>query len=275
MTRVAFQGERGAYSEEAIRQHFGSEAEPVPCRRFDDIFEAVESGAAEYGMQPVENSTAGSINQAYDLLLDHDLRIWGEAILRVRHALLALPGTSMDDVKRVRSHPQALAQCQRYLNGHGWIVETGYDTAGSARDLQTNPETGLAVIASRLAGQVYGLDVLDYPIEDIQHNYTRFFIVSRNDPPRSEQSKTSIVFSTSHVPGALHKCMGEFATRDINLAKIESRPSRDKPWHYVFYVDFEGHREDPVCAEALEGLQASTSFVKVLGSYAAAVMPKE
>ena len=275
MARVAFQGERGAYSEEAIRQHFGAEAECVPCRRFEDIFEAVESGAADFGMQPVENSTAGSINQAYDLLLDHDLRISGEVILRVRHALLALPGVSMEDVRRVRSHPQALAQCQRYLNGHGWVVETAYDTAGSARDLQAAPEKYVAVIASRLAAQVYGLEEIDYPIEDIANNYTRFFVLGREDPPKAERSKTSVVFSTRHVPGALYKCMGEFATRGINLTKIESRPRRDKLWHYVFYLDFEGHARDQQCADALAGLLQSSSFVKVLGSYEAAVTPEE
>jgi prephenate dehydratase len=275
MARVAFQGERGAYSEEAIRQHFGSEVEFVPCRRFEEIFQAVESGAAEYGMQPVENSTAGSINQAYDLLLEHDLRIGGEVILRVRHALLALPDVTMEDVKRVRSHPQALAQCQRYLNGHGWIVESAYDTAGSAKDLSASGESDVGVIASRLAGEVYGLQELDYPIEDVAHNYTRFFVIAAEDPPRAEHSKTSVVFSARHVPGALHKCMGEFATRGINLTKIESRPRRDKLWHYVFYLDFEGHAQDPQCADALAGLLQSASFVKVLGSYAAAVMPEE
>jgi prephenate dehydratase len=275
MARVAFQGERGAYSEEAIRQHFGSEVEFVPCRRFEEIFQAVESGAAEYGMQPVENSTAGSINQAYDLLLEHDLRIGGEVILRVRHALLALPDVTMEDVKRVRSHPQALAQCQRYLNGHGWIVESAYDTAGSAKDLSASGESDVGVIASRLAGEVYGLQELDYPIEDVAHNYTRFFVIAAEDPPRAEHSKTSVVFSARHVPGALHKCMGEFATRGINLTKIESRPRRDKLWHYVFYLDFEGHAQDPQCADALAGLLQSASFVKVLGSYAAAVTPEE
>jgi prephenate dehydratase len=275
MTRVAFQGERGAYSEEAIQQHFGSDVECVPCRRFEDIFDAVESGSSDFGMQPVENSTAGSINQAYDLLLEHDLRICGEVILRVRHALLGLAGVSIDEVRRVRSHPQALAQCQRYLNGHGWTVETAYDTAGSARDLQAAPERDVAVIASRLAGEVYGLDELDYPIEDVANNYTRFFVLAREDPPKAEPSKTSVVFSARHVPGALYRCMGEFATRGINLTKIESRPRRDKLWHYVFYLDFEGHAQDPQCADALAGLLQSASFVKVLGSYEAAVTPEE
>jgi prephenate dehydratase len=275
MTNIAFQGERGAYSEEAIYQFFGPEAETQPCQRFEDIFKAVESGAAGYGALPVENSTAGSINQAYDLLLDHDLRIWGEVILRVRHALLAPPGVAPDEIRRVRSHPQALAQCERYLNHRGWMPETAYDTAGSARGLAAAPESGVAAIASRLAGQLYGLEVLDYGIEDSFHNYTRFFILCHQDPPRAERNKTSVVFATRHMPGALHACLEEFASRNINLTKIESRPRRDRPWHYVFYLDFEGHWQDPPCTQALTGLLLKASFVKVLGSYPAAATPQK
>jgi len=275
MTNIAFQGERGAYSEEAIYQFFGPEVETQPCQRFEDIFKAVESGAASYGALPVENSTAGSINQAYDLLLEHDLRIWGEVILRVRHALLAPPGVASDEIQRVRSHPQALAQCERYLNHRGWTPETAYDTAGSARGLAATPESGVAAIASQLAGQLYGLEMLDYGIEDSFHNYTRFFILCHQDPPRAERNKTSVIFATRHMPGALHACLEEFASRNINLTKIESRPRRDRPWHYVFYLDFEGHWQDPPCTQALTGLLLKASFVKVLGSYPAAATPQK
>jgi prephenate dehydratase len=273
MTRVAFQGERGAYSEEAIYQFFGSDVETQPCRSFDGIFEAVESGDAECSALPVENSTAGSINQAYDLLLDHDLRVWGEAILRVRHALLSSPGTTLADIQRVRSHPQALAQCERYLSNHGWTPETVYDTAGSARELAAASEPGVAVIASRLAGQLYDLEELDYGIEDSPCNYTRFFILSYQEPPRAQRNKTSLVFSTRHQPGALYECMGEFAKRHINLTKIESRPRLNRPWQYTFYLDFEGHSQDPECEAALMGLLRRSSFVKLLGSYPAATTP--
>ena len=273
MTSVAFQGERGAYSEEAIYQFFGSEVETQPCRSFESIFEAVESGDAEYGALPVENSTAGSINQAYDLLLDHDLRVWGEIILRVRHALLAPPGTTLADIQRVRSHPQALAQCERYLSNHNWTPESAYDTAGCARDLAAAPEPGVAVIASRLAGQLYRLEELDYGIEDSPHNYTRFFILSYQEPPRAQRNKTSLVFTTRHQPGALYECMGEFAKRRINLTKIESRPRLNRPWQYIFYLDFEGHWQDPECEAALMGLLRRSSFVKLLGSYPAATTP--
>ena len=273
MTRVAFQGDRGAYSEEAIHQFFGPKVETVPCQSFVGLFEAVEVGQASYGALPVENSTAGSINRAYDLLLDHDLRVWGEVILRVRHALLATPGTAQGDVKVVRSHPQALAQCKRYLSNHGWRPETVYDTAGSARDLAAAPEPGVVVIASRLAGQLYGLEELDYGIEDSFYNYTRFFILSHQDPPRAQRNKTSLVFSTRHQPGALYDCMGEFARRHINLTKLESRPRVNRPWQYIFYVDFEGHCQDPECEAALMGLLRRSSFVKLLGSYPAATTP--
>jgi prephenate dehydratase len=273
MTLVAFQGERGAYSEEVIYQFLGSAVETLPCRRFEDIFTAVEAGRADYGALPVENSTAGSINRAYDLLLDHDLRVWGEVILRVRHTLLAPPGTALADIERVRSHPQALAQCVRYLSEHNWTPETTYDTAGSARDLSANPEPDVAVIASRLAGQLYELEELAYGIEDTMHNYTRFFIVCDQAPPRAQRNKTSVVFATRHQPGALYECMGEFARRHINLTKLESRPRVNRPWQYIFYLDFEGHSKDPECEAALMGLLRRSSFVKLLGSYPAATTP--
>ncbi len=270
---AAFQGEHGAYSEEAIYQYFGPDAETEARRSFEGIFEAVESGVAEFGALPVENSTAGSINKAFDLLLERDLRVWGEIIFRVRHALLAPPGTSLEDVQRVRSHPQALAQCERYIHNHGWNPEPVYDTAGSARDLAANPEKGVAAIASRLAGKLYELDELAYGIEDLFYNYTRFFVLSHKEPPRGQRTKTSVVFATPHQPGSLYECMGEFAKRNVNLTKIESRPRPNRPWQYVFYMDFEGHCRDPECEAAIMGLLRRSSFVKLLGSYPAATTP--
>jgi prephenate dehydratase len=273
MTRVAFQGIAGAYSEEAIRQFFGPEVESVPCRTLDDVFPVVENGDAEYGMVPVENAVAGSVVRSYELLMERDLRIYAETILRVRHTLLALPGTTLDDLKRVRSHPQALAQCQRYLSRHGLEPEPAFDTAGSARDLATNPEPSVAAIASALAAELYGLEILSSGIEDFPFNYTRFFILGLEDPPRAQRTKTSLVFSTRHQPGALYECLGEFATRGINLTKIESRPRLNRPWQYIFYLDFEGHWKDPECEAAIMGLLRRSSFVKLLGSYPAATTP--
>ncbi|MCX7680704.1 MAG: prephenate dehydratase [Anaerolineae bacterium] len=273
MTKVAFQGVAGAYSEEAIRQYFGPQVESVPCKTLDEVFLAVEEGKANYGMVPVENAVAGSVTRAYELLMEHDLRIYAETILHVRHMLMALPGTHLSDLKRVRSHPQALAQCQRYLSRHGLEPEPAFDTAGSARDLAANPEPGVGVIASALAAELYGLEILAPGIEDFPFNYTRFFLLSLDDPPRAQRSKTSLVFSSRHRPGALYECLGEFATRGINLTKIESRPRLNRPWQYIFYLDFEGHWQDPICEAAIMGLLRRSSFVKLLGSYPAATTP--
>jgi prephenate dehydratase len=275
MAIVAFQGENGAYSQEAAYQFFGAEVDTLPCRTFEDIFLAVEEGRVDYGILPVENSAAGSINKAYDLLLEYDLKIWGEVILRVCHCLLANPGTKLDDIREVHSHPQALAQCERYVASHEMEPVPTYDTAGSAKELAAAPVAGVAVIASELAARIYGLEVLASGIEDFSFNYTRFFILGHQDPPRGERNKTSLVFSTRHVPGALHACLEEFAKLGINLTKLESRPRRTRPWHYVFYLDFEGHWQDPECEKALLGLLRKASFVKVLGSYSAAAIQEE
>lgn len=270
---VAFQGEHGAFSEEAIRQHFGAGGTTLPCHAFEDVFAAVEEGRADFGALPVENSVAGSINKAYDLLLDHDLKVWGEVLLRVRHNLLAMPGVTVEAIATVRSHPQALAQCERFINRHGWQAVPWYDTAGSAKELAAAPAPGVAVIASLLAAEIYGLEVLAPGIEDLAFNYTRFFVLGRGDPPHAGKAKTSLVFATAHAPGALVACLNEFASRDINLTKLESRPRRNRPWHYVFYLDFEGHWQEAHCREALVGLLARAAFVKLLGSYPAAPIP--
>lgn len=273
MTKVAFQGVAGAYSEEAVRDYFGSAVDPLPCRTFEDMFVAVEAGRAEYAMLPVENAVAGSVTGAYELLMQRDLRINAEVILRVHHMLMAIPGVDREEIRRVRSHPQALAQCQRYLDRYGLEPEATFDTAGSARDLAANPEPDVAVIASGLAAELYGLQIVDRGVEDFPFNYTRFFLMGLADPPRAQRSKTSIVFTTRHSPGALYKAMGEFANRGINLTKIESRPRQNEPWRYMFYVDFEGHCQDLPAEAALMGLLRHTSFVKLLGSYPAATTP--
>jgi prephenate dehydratase len=273
MTKVAFQGVAGAYSEEAIRQYFGLDVETMPYKTMDDIFPVVENGDADYGMLPVENAVAGSVTGSYELLMEHDLRVWAEVILRVRHMLLAVPGTKLSDLVRVRSHPQALAQCEHYLSRYGLEPEPAFDTAGSARDLAENPEPGVAAIAGELAAEMYGLEIVERHIEDFHFNYTRFFVLSMDDPPRPQRPKTSLVFSARHQPGALYNSLGEFATRGINLTKIESRPRRNRPWQYLFYLDFEGHWQDPECEAAIMALLRRSSFVKLLGSYPAATTP--
>ena len=272
MTIIAFQGADGAYSQEAIFETFGVQTRTLPCPSFAELFRAVETGRANLGMLPIENSTAGAINQSYDLLLEHDLKITREVIFRVRHALMAAPGVTLTEIKRVYSHPQALAQCERFIAERGWEPVAAYDTAGAAKQLTASRERNAGAIASETAARLYGLQVLARGVEDLTNNYTRFFVVGHAESPRAEKSKMSIVFATQHVPGALYACMGEFASRRINLTKLESRPDRQRPWHYVFYLDFEGHRDDDACRAALTGLIDKTSFVKVLGSYPAAVL---
>jgi len=267
---VAFQGEHGAYSEQAARQHFGPEVATLPCRAFSDIIAALQDGRAAFGLLPVENSLAGTVVPAYDLLIDYDLHIQAEVILRVEHCLMAPPGTALADVRRVRSHPQALMQCEATLRRMGLEPVEYYDTAGAARDLATEAQPGTAAIASALAAETYGLDVLVQHLEDQDFNFTRFFVLGLEYPPRHDPSKTSIILTTRHVPGALYAALGELARRNINMTKIESRPRRNRPWHYLFYVDFEGHEEDEPVREALLGILKHASFLKVLGSYPAA-----
>ncbi|MDE0077961.1 MAG: prephenate dehydratase [Caldilineaceae bacterium] len=272
MTVVAFQGEHGAYSEEAIRQQFGAEVDTLPIRTFEDIFASLDDDRSTVGVVPVENSLAGSINKAYDLLLDHDFRVQGEILLRVRHNLLTLPGNG-DNIEQVRSHPQALAQCESFLNRHGYTAIPWYDTAGSAKELAEHPEPKVGVIASGLAAEIYDLEIVQQGIEDLHFNFTRFFVIGKGDAQQSPNSKTSLVFATPHSPGALYACLGEFAERNINLVKLESRPRRNRPWQYVFYLDFEGHWQEPDCSAAVLGLLNRAAFVKMLGSYPAAVQP--
>jgi prephenate dehydratase len=266
-TVVAFQGEPGAYSEQAVRQHFGHDARTLPRRNFNEIFKAVRDKQTTHGMLPVENSLAGTVISAYDLLMDHDLRVQAETVVRVEHCLMAPSGVQLSDIKRVKSHHQALAQCEQTLRRLSIEPVIYYDTAGAARDLSTDLEPDTGVIASELAAKTYNLDIIIRNVEDLDFNYTRFFVLGRTEPRRQDPSKTSIVFTTRHVPGALHAVMGELAERDLNLTKIESRPRRNRPWHYLFYVDFEGHEDDPIVQEALLGILKRASFLKVLGSY--------
>lgn len=270
---VAFQGELGAYSQQAVRQQFGPGVATLPCRSFTAIFDAIHDGQASHGMLPVENSLAGTVIPAYDQLLDHDLRIQAEVVVRIEHCLLAPPGVALGDVRRALSHPQALAQCERNLRRLGIEPVDHYDTAGAARDLASAPRPDTGAIASALAAEIYGLEILAHNLEDQLLNFTRFFVLGAEEPERRDPSKTSIVFATRHVPGALHAVMHELALRDINMTKIQSRPRRNRPWHYLFYVDFEGHEDEPHVQQALLGILKRASFLKVLGSYPAAPLP--
>lgn len=264
---VAFQGEIGAYGEEAAVKFFGPTVELKPGASFDEVFRAVEQGDAQYGVVPIENSLEGSINQVYDLLLGSDLRVQGEIELRISHCLIAHHEARLDTIKRVYSHPQALAQCQGFLKHLPAELVPTYDTAGSVKMIREQAIKDGAAVASARAAEIYGLKIIAREIEDNPSNYTRFFILAREDSPPSGKDKTSVVFSVRHKPGALYDALREFADRKINLMKIESRPTRQKVWEYNFYLDFEGHREDKIARGALESLESHTRFVKVLGSY--------
>ena len=264
--RVAFQGEPGAYSEQAVFNYFGT-VETKPCESFDIVFDSVVSGECEQGLIPIENSLAGSIHQNYDLLLRHDLHIVGEHLLRVQHCLIALPGIKKDEIKRAISHPQALGQCAAYLRNLGIKPETVYDTAGSVKMLKASGERTTAAIASRRAAELYEMEILEEGIEDNPENYTRFLAISKKAVEPSGEAKTSIVFTLKNQPGSLFKAMSVFALRDIDLTKIESRPLQGKPWEYLFYIDLIGAAQDEAVRKALDHLSEYALMVRVLGSY--------
>ena len=265
--KIAFQGEHGAYSEQAVFDYFG-EVESLPCESFDAVFEAVNNGRSEAALIPVENSLAGSIHQNYDLLLRNDLRIAGEYLLRVRHCLIALPDVKMGEIKKAISHPQALGQCADYLRKRGIQAEQVYDTAVSVKLLKESGARYTAAIASRRAAELYGMQILEEGIEDNAENYTRFLAIQKEAIVPASEAKTSIVFTLKNQPGSLFKAMSVFALRDIDLTKIESRPLQGKPWEYLFYIDFIGSTNEETSKRALDHLGEYALTLRVLGSYA-------
>lgn len=264
--KVAFQGEPGAYSEQAVFGYFGA-VETEPCETFDGVFEAVTGGGSAFGLIPIENSLAGSIHQNYDLLLRHNLHIVGEYFLRVKHCLIAFPGVEKAEIRKVISHPQALGQCAGYLRGLGVKTEPVYDTAGSVKILKASGERTLAAVASKRAAEIYEMAIVEEGIEDNQENYTRFLAIAPQPMIPQAEAKTSIVFTLKNQPGALFKAMSVFALRDIDLTKIESRPLAGTPWNYLFYIDFVGAIQDEMIQRALSHLGEYALMLRVLGSY--------
>ena len=265
---VAFQGEVGAYSEEAAVYFFSSSTSVRPCESLEGVFKAVEQNdEVQFGIAPIENSLEGSISKTYDLLLDSELKVCGEIELKVSHCLIANPGATLSSIKRIYSPPQALGQCQAFIKHLGCELIPTYDTAGSVKMIKEKKITDGAAIAGLRAGEIYGMEIIARQIEDNPNNFTRFFILARNDSPPTGNDKTSVVFSVKHKPGALFSFLEELADRNINLTKIESRPTRQKPWEYNLYLDFEGHRQDKTPKEVLEKLKDYAIFIKVLGSY--------
>lgn len=270
---IAFQGELGAFSEEAVRAVF-EVADLMPCVGFEDVFEAVEQGRADRAVVPIENSLFGSVHVNYDHLRQHDVQIVGELNLRIRHHLLGVPGATLEAIRRVRSHPQALGQCRQFLRQHlpEATTRSVYDTAGAAQQVAEAAQPDIAAIASAAAAARYGLDVLAAEIEDDARNFTRFLILARTDAEVEHASdvpmKTSIVFALrENVPGALFKSLAVFALRDLDLFKIESRPRVGHPGRYLFYLDVEGEVREGRLRRALDNLREITTDLKTLGSY--------
>ena len=270
MDVVAYQGEAGAYSEQGALALFpDAEHRPLPSIR--TVFESVEVGRTERGLVPMDNSQAGSINETYDLFLRHGLHLVAETVVRVDHCLLALTGSTIDDLREVLSHPQAIAQCEEFLSTLDVTVRAEYNTAGAAKRIADDRLERAAAIASRRAAELYGLDVLADRIQTYPDNYTRFGALSRDPAPLGAPDKSSLVFGVGHVAGSLFRCLGAFAERHLNLTKLESRPRPGRPWEYVFYADVEAPAELPEMVDALAELSRHATFTRLLGTYAAAV----
>lgn len=265
--KVAFQGERGDYSQEAAFEFFGENIETIPCQAFKNVFELVERGKANFGIIPIENSLEGTIGQNYDLLKKSKLKIFGEQILKIRHCLIANQGVKMEEIKRVYSHPQALGQCRKFLEKKGSEVIPFYDTAGSVKMIKEKKLRDSAAIASEIAAKIYEMEILKKNIQTNHLNFTRFFILSKKEAPATKNDKTVLIFSIRHLPGALFKALRPFDIREINLTKIESRPIIGRPWEYDFILEFEGNRKDKKIKRALKDLKKVTTFLKIISSY--------
>ena len=283
-TKVVFQGEPGAFSEEAVEAYFGPAVERAAVPSWRAVFEAVRDGAPA-GVVAIESSLAGSIRETYDLLnefYDSGIRIVGETTVPVRLALLGLPAARVDEIDRVYSHAQALAQADQFLRTRGWQVLTTYNTAGAAKLVAEGADRRAGAIASPRAASLYGLEVLADTVQSGDDNRTRFAVLGREGseapagsrwagrPEPSVARKTTLVFAVRNVPGSLHRCLGAFAEPGVNLSRLESRPARTARWEYVFWVDLDADAADPVCASALDDLRDEAEMVRILGSYAAA-----
>jgi len=275
LLRVAFQGELGAFSHEAARGAFGADIVMVPRRTFEEMFDAVNQGDADVAVVPIENTLVGSIIKNYDLLVEHQLQIAAELVLRIVHNLISKPGVRLDEIKHVFSHPVALAQCERFLKAHPLIeVEQAYDTAGSVKMVMEGTDRTAAGIAGVAAAEVYGAQILVAGIESHSQNFTRFFVLTA--PQRVQQinlknagpgRKTSIVMRIANRPGGLYEVLSAFAKEGVDLTKIESRPIEGRPWEYSFYLDLAGAQDAPEVQRALKAVAAGSESVRVLGSY--------
>lgn len=267
--KIAFQGERGAFSEIAAIKFFESSINPLPCKSFEEVFQKVNNKEAKYGILPIENSYTGSITAVHDLLLREELFAVGEVKLKVKHCLIVKERISFKEIKKVYSHPQALAQCEEFLSKNlpSCQVIPVYDTAGSVKMIKEAEENNIAAIASSWAAELYNLKILNSGIQDNKFNYTRFLVLSPEMNLDPKNNKTSIIFAVVNKPGALYKCLKEFAIRNIDLCRLESRPSKREPWEYIFYTDFDKGLFDQITQDTLEALKECTTFVKIIGTY--------
>ena len=263
--RIAFQGEKGAYSEMAIISKF-PESIAIPLKSFHDVFETVINDLNDLAVVPIENSIEGSVNETYDLLLQDQIYISGEIFQKINHCLI----TNKDSNKiiNVYSHPQALGQCRNYIKNKRFEPIPMYDTAGAVKFIKENNMVQSAAIASRRDAEIYEMQIVEEGIEDKKNNFTRFFVLSKNSFTKpSGKDRTSIIFSLEHKPGSLYSILKEFSDQNINLTKIESRPTKETPWEYYFYVDFDGHYNDKKVMLTLNKIKIQTKFFKLLGSY--------
>ena len=265
MKHVSFQGERGAYSEAASISFFGNEIDAVPCSTFADALKNTENGSSDYTVLPIENSLAGSVGESNDLLLSTKLHVVGEVYHRIHHCFIG--NGSLEDVDTVYSHPQALGQCRQFIQENSLKTIPSYDTAGSVKIIKDLNKNSIACIASKNAAKIFDVPIIQEGIEDNTNNYTRFLIFSKEKNDKTKNSKTSIIFSVKHEAVALYQIVNEFHQNKINLTKIESRPNKNTSWEYNFYVDFEGHQDDPSIRDMLKRLSAYSTFLKILGSY--------
>ena len=269
--RIAFQGERGAFSEEAVIKLLGEDIRLVPRATFEALFSAIPEGAADFALAPLENSLAGSVHQSYDLLLESALHIISEVTIPIVHNLIGCPGAKLENIRVVQSHPVALAQCLGFFVQHPEIQRiASTDTAGSVREVLERGNATLAAIAGRHAAELYGGTILLEHLEDHRENYTRFVLLSAKPETKENANKVSLVVRVKHQPGALYSALGVFAKRGIDLLKIESRPLKGSPWHYSFYLDIGGSTADETVSQALAELSDCADEFRILGCYPSA-----
>lgn len=265
--RVVFQGAEGAYSQAAMHQYFGEEVNSFHVDTFRDACCAIEEGSADFAVLPIENSTAGIVNEIYDLLVEFENYIVGEQIIKIEHCLLGVPGTRLEDIRTVFSHPQSLMQSARFLAAHDWKQISLPNNAFAARKVAQEGDCTQAAIASEYAGKVYGLEVLKKPVNQSETNSTRFIIITNQKIFRKDAKKVSICFEIAHESGSLYHMLSHFIYNNLNMTKIESRPIEGRNWEYRFFVDFDGNLADSAVKNALRGLRDEAQNMRILGNY--------